>query len=196
MSRRELADRVDHLCAVEGPLAVAAYRDTAEALAEALGVPSPRVEVLNELVGAALGTRRCAAGSTAMRPRAAGAPYDQRRVSRFELLADHLRDVVSTRPALTRDAGRRAVLPFWEAYFSNFIEGAEFTPDEAERIVFEGEVPDALPEDARDVLGTYQSVVDEVEMQRRAASADEYLALLRSCTARSSAAGPTSGRES
>lgn len=71
------------------------------------------------------------------------------------------------------------MLPFWEAYFSNFIEGTEFTPEEAERIVFEGEVPAARPEDAHDVLGTYQLVSDEAELRHRTASADEYIELLR-----------------
>ena len=69
-------------------------------------------------------------------------------------------------------------LPFWEAYFSNFIEGTEFTPDEAARIVFEAEVPEARPEDAHDLLGTYELVSDESEMRRRTASADEFLVLL------------------
>jgi len=84
-----------------------------------------------------------------------------------------------THPALPADRNRRATLPFWEAYFSNFIEGTEFTPDEAQRIVFEGEVPAARPEDAHDVLGTYQLVSDEAEMRRRTASADEFIELLR-----------------
>jgi fido (protein-threonine AMPylation protein) len=179
LSRAELADWIDHLCAVDGAERVSAYRDTAEALADALEVTAARVETLNEIVGAALGTRDSTSGSTAMKARAAGVPFDQSRVMRFELLADHLRDVVATHPALPVDAGRRTTLPFWEAYFSNFIEGTEFTPEEAERIVFEGEVPAARPEDAHDVLGTYQLVSDEAEMRRRTASADEFIELLR-----------------
>lgn len=114
-----------------------------------------------------------------MRALAAGAPYDQSRVTRFELLAAYLRDVVTTHPALPADAARRATLPFWEAYFSNFIEGTEFTPDEAQRIVFEGEVPAARPQDAQDILGTYRLVSDDTEMRRRAATADEFIEQLR-----------------
>jgi fido (protein-threonine AMPylation protein) len=179
LARAELADWIGHLCAVDGVEQVSAYRDIAEALAETLEVSPARVETLNEIVGAALGTRDSTPGSTAMKARAAGVPFDQGRVLRFELLANHLRDVVTTHPALPADAARRATLPFWEAYFSNFIEGTEFTPDEAERIVFEGEVPAARPEDAHDVLGTYQLVADEPEMRRRTGSADEFIELLR-----------------
>lgn len=179
LSRVQLADWINHLCAVDGPDTVSAYRDTAETLADALDVSPERVEVLNELVGAALGTRESTSGSAAMKARAAGAPFDQSRVTRFELLAAYLRDVVTTHPALPADAARRATLPFWEAYFSNFIEGTEFTPDEAERIVFEGEIPATRPEDAHDILGTYRLVSDDTEMRRRTASADEFVELLK-----------------
>ncbi|MGH9113751.1 MAG: Fic family protein [Acidimicrobiales bacterium] len=179
LSRAELADWIDHLCSVDGAEKVSAYRDTSEALADTLDASPARVETLNEIVGAALGTRDSTSGSAAMRARAAGVPFDQGRILRFELLANHLRDVVTTHPALPADASRRATLPFWEAYFSNFIEGTEFTPDEAERIVFEGAVPAARPQDAHDVLGTYQLVADEAEMRRRTASADEFIQLLR-----------------
>ena len=89
---------------------------------------------------------------------------------------DHSPDVAAV---VTEHAARRATLPFWEAYFSNFIEGTEFTPDEAERIVFEGEVPAARPQDAHDVLGTYQLVADDTEMRRRTGSADEFIELLQ-----------------
>lgn len=179
MSGAELADWIDHLCAIEGPATVSAYRDTAETLADVLDASPERVEALNDLVGAALGTRASTSESAPLKARAAGMPYDQSRVTRFELLADYLRNVTTTNPALPVDAPRRATLPFWEAYFSNFIEGTEFTPDEAERIVFDGVVPSARPADAHDILGTYQLVSDDAEMRRRTGSAGEFIDLLR-----------------
>lgn len=179
LSRVELADWIDHLCTVDGAERVSGYRDEAETLANELNASPGRVETLNELVGAALGTRDAPAGSAALRARAIGVPFDQQRVLRFEMLASHLRDITSTHPALMADSGRRTTLPFWEAYFSNFIEGTEFTPDEAERIVFHGEVPPARPEDAHDVLGTYQLVSDEAQMRRRTSSPDEFIQLLQ-----------------
>jgi hypothetical protein len=179
LSRAELADWIDHLCAVDGAEQVSAYRDMAERLADALRASPERVEKLNEIVGAALGTRESTSGSVAVRSRAAGVPFDQSRIMRLELLANYLRDVVITHPALSADSGRRTTLPFWEAYFSNFIEGTDFLPDEAERIVYQGEIPVGRPEDAHDVLGTYQLVSDEAEMRRRAGSADEFVEQLR-----------------
>lgn len=179
LSRIELADWIDHLCAVDGAAQVGAYRDRAETLAEVLAAPADRVEALNEIVGAALDTRPSASGSTPMKARSIGLPFDQGRIIRFELLADYLRDVVTTRPALPTDAPRRVTLPFWEAYFSNFIEGTEFTPEEAERIVFEGDIPHGRPQDAHDILGTHRLVSSEVELRERAASADDFIARLK-----------------
>lgn len=179
LARAELADWIDHLCAIDGVDRVRTYRDIAETLADTLEIPPTGVEKLNEIIGTALGTRRSTSGSVAMKARAAGTPFDQGRIIRLELLADYLRDVVTTHPALPTDAPGRGTLPFWEAYFSNFIEGTEFPPDEARRIVFEGEVPSARLEDAHDVLGTYQLVSDETEMRRLTGSADEFIELLR-----------------
>jgi fido (protein-threonine AMPylation protein) len=179
LSRAELADWIDHLCAIDGAEQVRDYRDRAEVLAGRLGASSAQVETLNAIVGAALGTRASTSGSAAMRARSAGVPFEQARIVRFELLANYLRDVVTTRPALAVDAPRRTTLPFWEAYFSNFIEGTEFTPDEAERIVYGGEIPPARPSDAHDILGTHGLVSDEAELRRRTASADEFIDMLK-----------------
>ena len=57
-------------------------------------------------------------------------------------------------------------LPFFEAYFSNFIEGSEFAVEEAAAIVFENRIPNARPQDAHDILGTYRIVADAGDMTR------------------------------
>lgn len=59
-----------------------------------------------------------------------------------------------------RDGEANATLAFFEAYFSNFIEGTEFTVEEAAEIVFEGVIPQERPADAHDVLGTFRIVSD------------------------------------
>ncbi len=70
-------------------------------------------------------------------------------------------------------------LPFFEAYFSNFIEGTEFGVEEARRIAVEGFVPAARPADAHDISATYRLVSDLALRARSAATADELLELLR-----------------
>jgi len=71
-------------------------------------------------------------------------------------------------------------LSFFEAYFSNFIEGTEFEIDEAVDIVFNGRIPNDRPEDAHDVLGTFRIVSDTTEMSKLPGSSEELSQLLKS----------------
>ncbi len=129
-------------------------------LCDELGVPDRR-DAVADIIGAAAGTREARAGAgRLLAARAAGVEYDPDRIARFDELAAYL----STEPA---DADHPALadeeltsLPFFEAYFSNFIEGTEFSVAEAEAIVESGEIPDERPEDAHDILGTFEAVHD------------------------------------
>lgn len=71
-------------------------------------------------------------------------------------------------------------LPFFEAYFSNFIEGTEFGVDEAREIAVEGKVPAARPKDAHDVAATYRLANDPRTRAQVASSGDELIDVLRS----------------
>jgi Fic family protein len=114
-----------------------------------------------------------------LRAIAAGDPYDHRRIELFQALADALLEIPPVVLAdLPREAGRRKLLPFYEAYFSNFIEGTEFTLDEAARIALDGIIPAARPADAHDVAGTYQITSDPGEMARVPKSSEELLDIL------------------
>ena len=73
----------------------------------------------------------------------------------------------------------RTELPFYEAYFSNFIEGTEFSVEEAERIVRERVVPEQRSADAHDVLGTYDVVTDLDDRGTVPRDAEHLVALLR-----------------
>ncbi len=88
-------------------------------------------------------------------------------------------EVERARIATERDGEGRATLAFFEAYFSNFIEGTEFEVEEAADIVFRNVIPRDRPEDAHDVLGTWQIVSDPVEMARTPRDYETLLALLR-----------------
>ena len=84
--------------------------------------------------------------------RAAGRPYDARRIDLFVALhADLAKQAPVPRPDPAR-AGEDSLLPFFDAYFSNFIEGTEFEVDEVRAIVFEGRLPQERPEDAHSYL--------------------------------------------
>jgi len=154
-------------------------RDRARQLAPALGRRRV-IDRLDELISAALATGPASvASSQVLQAWAAGAPYDRTRVDRFSGLAAVLADLApEPLPALPPDAARRTLLPFYEAYFSNYIEGTEFSVDEAADIVFGARVPANRPKDAHDILGTYRLVSDETEMRRQPRTGDELVALL------------------
>ncbi|MFN2626593.1 MAG: Fic family protein, partial [Mycobacteriales bacterium] len=69
-------------------------------------------------------------------------------------------------------------LPFFEAYFSNFIEGTQFGVEEAREIAVEGLVPPNRPKDAHDVSASYRLAVDPDEARRVPNSADELIGIL------------------
>lgn len=158
-------------------------RVRALAVCEVLGVPERQATVA-DVIGVATGTREARAGAGhLLAAKSAGLEYDPDRVARFDELATYLRAIepgAEVPPELPAPAGEEQTsLPFFESYFSNFIEGTEFSVEEAERIVASGEIPDERPEDAHDILGTFEAVR---EPQLRAAipgTVDELLEFLQ-----------------
>ena len=73
--------------------------------------------------------------------RARGRPYDSDRVALFEDLAAAVqRYSEPSRPPKARDGTGHPTLSFFEAYFSNYIKGTEFTTEDA-RIKLHGLYP-------------------------------------------------------
>lgn len=181
LTRGEIEEWIERLMRQRGEGGLNALRDGARSIAEALG-RDVQFRELDAIIGAALRTREAVdLASPALRARSAGSPFDERRVRAFDDLATYLRESPPDNlPELPAFAGRRRLLPFYEAYFSNFIEGTEFTLDEAAEIVFEHRLPEGRPQDAHDVLGTYEIVRDSVEMATVPRSGDGLLDLLRS----------------
>ncbi|MFD1827910.1 MULTISPECIES: Fic family protein [Mumia] len=180
LTRAEVELWIDEILAGRGEEAINKLRDDARALAPFLG-RQHELDLLDKLVGAAMNTRPTDILQTPqLVARAKGQPYDRRRADVFTRLADYLDTLApDSVPALPDDATRRTLLPFYEAYFSNYIEGTEFTLDEAAEIVFDDVVPEQRPEDAHDILGTYELTSSDEVMRQRPSTADELLDLLR-----------------
>jgi len=154
MSADDVRRWVDFLLTSRGVARLNQIRDRARALA-----PSIRrrkaYERLNGIIATALATHPTS--TTGSSKAVAGNPADPSRLALFDSLATQLAsETPELHPALGQFADRRRLLPFYEAYFSNFIEGTEFSLDEAADIVFEGRIPANRPLDAHDVLGTYR----------------------------------------
>lgn len=67
---------------------------------------------------------------------------------------------------------------FFEAYFSNYIEGTEFELDDAKKIIETNAPMPNRNEDSHDVLGTYKLVSNRNEMSITAGKPEELIKIL------------------
>ncbi len=172
-------DRIDELARSGG---AGRIRTTLEQLDVIAGsFDATDIDHVRDRLAAVLGTFSDMPPATSGRlaARLAGNPYDAHRIEMMEGLVNLLLD----RPPVPRPAAppvsRWEWLAFFEAYFSNFIEGTEFGVDEARRIAVDGVVPAARPQDAHDVAATYRLAVDLTGRAKSPRSGEEVVALLR-----------------
>lgn len=179
VGREEVERRLSETLRIQGEDAVNAIRDAARDLAPALG-REPEMATLDALVGALLGTREATVTAPAALAWTRGEPYDPHRLSLFEALRATLAAaVLPSRPDDPERQPAFAHVAFFDAYFSNFIEGTELTVEEARAIVFDGVIPQTRPQDAHDILGTWQIVGSLHEMRQPARDFDGFVATLR-----------------
>lgn len=186
VGRADVEQRLESVLRSRGERGLNRLRDQARDLSEDLNARPAFLE-LDRVIGALLGTRASQAAGPLLRARQAGIPYDPGAVQRMDLLvADLLRAVPGDRPDTTTTGPAWDNLSFFDAYFSNYIEGTTFDVEEAEAIVFQGRIPDRRPADAHDVLGTYRFVGDSGEMSRGLSAfqtSNEILERIRLCNA-------------
>ena len=175
LSRRELEDKLELFLQSAGQEALQKLRDEAKRIAKLLDLEE-EFRVLNGLIGTLLGSHQSSLSSKLALARAKGLPYDSKRIDLFQQLYEVL---VATPTPLRQISKNGSTLPFFEAYFSNFIEGTEFQVNEARDIIFEGKIPANRPKDAHDILGTYQIVSDLNEMRKAPKNGDELIDLLK-----------------
>lgn len=182
LTRSELENWLSVLADRDGENELNLLRDRARELATEQGEDwLTRYHELDEIIGSILGTRDARLSGAQALARKQGVPYDGPRIDLFDLLRNEL---LGQQPAgLMSCSGVGEVAAFYEAYFSNFIEGTEFTVEEASEIVFDGIVPADRPEDAHDVIGTFRAAVDNRRNRAVPGSADELIAIARSTNA-------------
>ncbi|MGH8224523.1 MAG: Fic family protein [Gammaproteobacteria bacterium] len=167
LPRETIEDRLDRICKIRGENALNRLREQARTLSERGGW-NPELARLDALVGAILGSRSARGlKSKAVRARALGKPYDAKRIDLFNRLFQALRrHDCPHRPAPPQADDRETNRAFFEAYFSNYIEGTRFEIEEARQIVLEGRVFDARVADSHDILGTFRVVSDPADCAR------------------------------
>ena len=181
VAKEDLEKRLGSLLDTKGEKELNLIRSRARTIAKKLGWHR-EFQKLDALIGALLGTKKASQLITASgRARARGEPYDSTRTERFDLLFSDLK----TKPlsvlkeiSKTKDHNRNKA--FFEAYFSNYIEGTTFEIEEAEEIIFDKKIPEQRPRDAHDILGTYNIVSNANEMSRVPKSLDDLEQVIKS----------------
>lgn len=179
LKRGEIETWLDRFLRNSGKERLNALREQIKRLAPTLKMQEAGAE-LDAMIGTLLGTGNARLASPLAKARARGASFDPKRIELFHKLHDALRQFPPEPAQLWRPAGRAAInQAFFEAYFSNFIEGTEFAVEEASAIVFDGVIPPNRPADAHDILGTFRLVSNTAEMKRLTKTPESFLEILR-----------------
>ena len=176
----ELEQRLETILQIEGEKELNSVRDHARKIARELKWER-EFKKLDEIVGALLGTRSTKNLKTPVaRARAIGRPFDSAAIEKFDLLLAELMNTPYPEvkdPFRSHDHIRNKA--FFEAYFSNYIEGTIFEIEEAEEILFRKKIPASRPKDSHDILGTFQIVSDPNEMRQIPNSFENFEQILK-----------------
>jgi len=180
LPRTEVESRLEKICRIRGEEGLNKLRDAARELSHELGMET-EFDALAGIIGAILSSRPAGTlRNDAARARAMGQPYDPDRIDLFQTLFSELKRSELERAVETRvSADEVRNLAFFEAYFSNYIEGTEFELEEAREICFENRIPRERPVDAHDILETFRVVSDLTTMGETPASVESFVDILK-----------------
>jgi hypothetical protein len=181
LSIPQIEEKLDDILRIKGDSGLNEVRDKARKLSVLLEMQK-EFDYLNRIIGALLATKPAAVLKSDLALfRAAGIPFDRKRIELLALLSNYLHNKnFKERPDKNISAKSFRNFAFFEAYFSNYIEGTVFEVSEAKNIIDTGIPLELRSEDSHDILGTYQLVSDRNEMKKIPADADEFLDLLQS----------------
>lgn len=180
LSRGQLEEKIESFLRVKGEEALNQIRDKAKQIAPDLGMEKELIafnQLVTDLLGTGLSNNLV---SSMAKARVLGEPVDADRIQLFESFYEDLaKREYPDYPDKNKDIKSYQNFAFFEGYFSNYIEGTEFTIDEARQIISTATPMPARDEDSHDVLGTYQIVSNRNEMSLQPKDANELLKLLK-----------------
>jgi hypothetical protein len=136
--------------------------------------------LLNAITGGPLSTMPAKGLSTNIgQAMAKGEPFDVDRLKMFESLAIDLDKVNFPHHPMPTEKSTNYNFSFFEAYFSNYIEGTILTVDEAKKVI---ETNAPLPNkrnDSHDVLATFKITSDLTEMSIVPKNVDDLIKILQ-----------------
>jgi fido (protein-threonine AMPylation protein) len=177
----QLEEKLDDILRINGEDGLNRIRDKARDLSQILEMPR-EFESLNKIIGALLSTKpsKILKSHLAL-SRAAGLPYDRNRIELFEIVFAYMHNnEFKDRPENNLSVKSYRNFAFFEAYFSNYIEGTVFEVAEAKKIIDTGAPLDARSGDSHDVLGTYQIVSNRDKMKIVPSNEMDFLTILQS----------------
>jgi hypothetical protein len=175
----EIEDRLENVIRVKGEAGLNELRDKAREIAQQLRMEK-EFDKLNKLISALLATKQSKILSSPLAvARAFGNPYDPARLSLLEKLFVALKQQeFNDLPDKNTSTKAFRNFAFFEAYFSNYIEGTEFELEDAKRIIETDTPMPSRDEDSHDILGTYKLVSNRQEMSVIPATAEDLLNIL------------------
>jgi Fic/DOC family len=197
LSVSQIEEKLDDILRIHGEDGLNQVRDKAQKLSVILEMQK-EFSALNKIISALLTTKPSKILKSDLgKSRAVGLPYDRNRIELFEILFNYLHNnEYKDRPEnnLTPNSFRN--FAFFEAYFSNYIEGTVFEVSEAKKIIDTGVPLPARDADSHDILGTYQLVSNRSSMGTLPGTSEEFLQLLqeRHSTLLSSRKGKNPGK--
>jgi hypothetical protein len=179
LSSSEIEEILEVIVRARGEQGLNTLRDKAREISAGLQMEK-EFKKLNQLISGLLATGKSKnlTSPTAL-ARSLGEPFDPARIKLFESLYEELAGKVFPEHKVLDSLSQYKTVAFFEGYFSNYIEGTEFTVSEAKEIILTGTPLPARDEDSHDILGTYRIVSSKREMSVCPATADELLDLMR-----------------
>ena len=176
----EIEGKLEQIVQVKGEEGLNQFRDKTREIANKLAMQS-EFEKLNKLISALLTTKPSKILTSPLAlARTLGNPYDKHRLGLFEKLFIELQQQpYKDRQDVNNETNTFRNFAFFEAYFSNYIEGTIFEIEEAKSIVqTETPIPNR-DEDSHDILGTYKLVSNQKEMSTTPSNPEELLNILK-----------------
>lgn len=172
--------RLEAMINAGGEERVNEFRDSIRKTANELEM-NEEFEKLSSIISALLSTHNAdVLQSTSGKARAAGSPLDAHRAELFEMLFDYLNGMYFPQlPEANTSETAFRLFSFFESYFSNYIEGTEFSIEEARQIVETGITIPKRTADSHDILGTFRLASNRQEMFTIPQTEEELLSLLR-----------------
>jgi fido (protein-threonine AMPylation protein) len=166
LSLPEIEEKLEKILVVHEEAGLNKLRDRARVISKELDMEK-EFDKLNKIIGALLSSKPYSILTSPIAiSRAIGAPYDSHRIEIFEELFRYLKN--QEFPFIhEKNKNNNAFrnFAFFEAYFSNYIEGTVFLVEEAKKIIDTNMPLPSRDDDSHDILGTYQLVSSRNEMK-------------------------------